>query len=382
MTIIALVQTKDGFDCYADSLVSFTGATRLNIYCKVLIVPVSYRFTVSGRTVALDHKFGMAISGNLAAATAVYTILSGVLQSLHSHDTRSPPRIEDIVKLTARIAAEVYDDVRALGENGLFGFFLFGHDIEERKPFAYQISTDLSDTGKYEISVRNSAQGEGKIALLGSGSDSFRQTLAENDGHGPRFPDLFYKFVTSGIVATVGGMPQVLLARSKAVTIEPVIIGTDDGLNATVYHSGLNVDGYKTVGDYMVGFEIRGFNMDRVHTVEALKQAGYDPVVDDPPVGKVNQALVQWRLGIDSQYGEKVNYHGVMPISKPDRIGEDKYLSYECRNCKEYSRILQRVPRLKSKPFRDDLDFIIKCDACDQEFTSRANSFLMKPFNE
>lgn len=377
MTIIALVQTQDGFDCYADSLVSFTGATRLEIYCKVLILPVSYRWTQNGKTARFEHKLGMAISGNLAAATAVYTILSGVLQSLHSHQARRAPKISDIINLTVKVASEVYEGVRALDEKGLFGFFIFGHEIEKSQPFAYRVSTEKAASGQYEVIATNVLLKEGQISVIGSGSDGLRKLIVENNGRGPLFPDLFYQFVKSGSVPSVGGMPQMLLARPKAVTIEPVVIGSDDGLTAAVYHSGLNVDGYNTVGDYMVGLQLRGFNMDSVHRAEAIRAAGYDPSSHELPVEKENQAVLQWFLRIKSRHGEVMKYDGVISISEPDRFFDEKYLSYACKDCGAFSKVLHRVPHLKSKPFKDDLFFKIRCNACGADFLEKANSFSL-----
>lgn len=108
MTLIALVQTANGFDCYADSMVNFAGAAKLEICCKTLILPVSYRTTLRAKVTRREHKLGMAIAGNLANVTAVYTIMAGAAQSLHSHETNSPPKSVDLVNLAHRIPCAVF----------------------------------------------------------------------------------------------------------------------------------------------------------------------------------------------------------------------------------------------------------------------------------
>ena len=238
----------------------------------------------------------MAIAGNLAAATSVYTILSGICQSLHSHDASQPPKVVDFINLALRISHSVYEDVRALGDTGLFGFFLFGSDIKSGVPFAVKISTELSNTGVYEVSARNCALGEGQISLLGSGADEFKATIAVNNGVGSSFPDLFYDFVKSGKVPTVGGMPQMLVATSQGVSIEPVLIGSSDGESCSIFHSGLRMDGYNSVGEFGVGLFLRSFNMELFERKQALKDEGYNANDESLSVGQVNQAILQMLL--------------------------------------------------------------------------------------
>lgn len=84
------------------------------------------------------------------------------------------------------------------------------------------------------------------------------------------FADVFFQFVRSGEEPTVGGFPQLLIATQDGVTIEPVLIGDETG-NARLIHSGINVDGYNTVGKYMIGLNIEGFNMEIAHRIRSLR---------------------------------------------------------------------------------------------------------------
>lgn len=90
--------------------------------------------------------------------------------------------------------------------------------------------------------AKNCALGPGQISLLGSGAEKFSEVIKANDGSGSEFSELFCKFVTSGDEKTVGGLPQVLVATVGDVSIEPVLIGSDDG-DAKIYHSGLEMAG-------------------------------------------------------------------------------------------------------------------------------------------
>jgi hypothetical protein len=375
MTIIALRQTELGFDCYADTLISFAGAASLNFYCKLLILPVKYRLSVSGLISSNTAQLGMAISGNLAAATAVFTILSGTLQSLHKYGTGAAPKDIDIINHAMEVADVVYEDTRSLGKNGLFEFFLFGICPREKRPFAVKIFTDLGRSGRYEISARNCGLGVGQLSLLGSGEVAFGKYIQENNGNGPEFSELFFRFIQSGEVKSVGGKPQVMVLESGEISIEPVLIGAEDGESCDIFHSGYKVGGYDAVGDYGIGLKLRGFNMDLFERRQALKAEGYNPDDENLSVSQVNQSIIQVQIDRHGGKGLATPVTGTLSITQSNRPKHGTFASYRCSSCAYLVKVFMLPDGVKRGPFKDQLKLSVICPACRETTLCRANSY-------
>ncbi len=375
MTILALRQTELGFDCYADTLISFAGAAGLNIYCKLLILPVKYRSTEKGRTKSNTAQLGMAISGNLAAATAAYTILSGTLQSLHMHGKGSAPEEIDFVNHATQVATEVYEDTRSLGEGGLFGFFLFGLCPRKRRPFAVKILTDLGESGRYEICVRNCGLGVGQVSLLGSGAVAFQKQIEINDGNGPEFSELFFRFIQSGEVKSVGGKPQVMVLENGEISIEPVLIGADNGESCDIFHSGYRVGGYGAVGEYGIGLRLRSFNMGHFERRQALKGEGYDPDDVNLTVGQINQSVVQVQIDRHGGKGLATLITGTLSIAESNRRKHGAFASYACSSCSYLVKAFVLPEDAKRGFFKNQLKFGVTCPVCHKTTLCRANSY-------
>jgi len=378
MTLIALHYSAGRFRCYADSKISFGESNSLKKYCKVLSLPLIYRQTIGGKVITKSHNFGMGICGNLAAATAVYTIASGIFQSLHAHGESNAPELSHLMNFLLKIGRDVFEDICILGNSGLFGFIVFGFDITSKKPFVYKYGT-VFDKNKQKIDLYNAECEviENGVYLLGSGEEKFKEAMERGQKNHAHFADVFFQFVRSGEEPTVGGFPQLLIATQDGVTIEPVLIGDETG-NARLIHSGINVDGYNTVGKYMIGLNIEGFNMEIAHRRAALKNAGYNP--DDPniSVGEMNQAMLQFMIKIESRHGTKIDKIGTITVSRPRAIKDGKYYSYICRKCRTWHPIIKHEFQEGYQPFRSDLKFQILCNTCNETFIENATNFQIK----
>ncbi len=317
----------------------------------------------------------MAISGNLAAATAVYTIMSGTLQSLHRHGESNAPSAIDVINHAKQVAAEIYEDTRSLKEHGLFGFFLFGMCPKTRKPFAVKISTELGEVGRFEVTVRNCALGVGQISLLGSGVSAFQKMIEENDGHGPEFSELFYKFVSSGVVRSVGGKPQILALEHGEISIEPVLIGSEDGSNCDIFYSGYKVGGYDAVGEYGIGLRLRSFNMELFERNHALRGEGYDPEDSGLSVEQVNQSLIQVQIDRHGRTGLAIPHTGIISITESNRRKQGEFASYRCSHCDYLIRAFLLPEGIKRGFFRNQLKFSVACPLCQENSLCQANSY-------
>lgn len=315
------------------------------------------------------------MAGNLAAATSFYTILSGCAQSLFAHGKPAYPSVEDISAFSKRIASEIYDDVRALGDGGFFGVLLFGFDFTDRVPFLIEIEPKLDSNGLYNITSKIHRPKESFLILKGSGKAALEKYISELSDQSEDFSEHFYRFVNSKIVKTVGGLPQVLVVNTHEALIEPVVIGSDDGSSSSIYHSGLNVDGYNLVGKYGVGRTMLGFNMGARHRYQALTDEGYDPNDPGLTIGQINQSMLQWLIRVHARQRSRVTHTGTATVAMPRNVGADRYIAYNCPSCNANTPIFRNHADILKHPFHDKLKFQIKCFACGNEFTSEANSF-------
>jgi hypothetical protein len=323
----------------------------------------------------------MAISGNLAASTSVYTVLSGILQSLHAHGETDPPSSNDFVEIAKRVASSIYEGTRVLGENGLFGFLIFGFDIETNEPFVAKISTELSESKRYEILARKGTLDIDGVICIGSGEIEFTKLAKEenkNDQEKLPLSELFYKFVRSGAVKSVGGLPQLLQVTSSDAVIEPVLIGSDDGSVAKIYHSGFEVDGYKSVGEYMVGLTLRGFNMGAAERVQALKDSGINTESELATVGEENQASIQFRLNVLSRHRTPLNLSGVATIAPPRRPRTKSNIGYKCPECNKVNFFFSLDHNVGPEIFSKDLSFCFECKRCKSSAKVGAICFLRR----
>ena len=145
---------------------------------------------------------------------------------------------------------------------------------------------------------------EGGLDYLGSGSADFQAYLLENrtEHAGLNFGDRFYRYVVSGRHASVGGKPQMLLSTESETTVAPLLIGEDDGSNASLFLSGYNVDGYKVVGPFGVGHTLQGINMTECTWATALKNARITESRDTLDASLSNQVMMQYQIKAQSEH--------------------------------------------------------------------------------
>lgn len=382
MTIITLYQHAGNFECYADTLISIPNTLGIRKYCKVLAVPIRWNNFVQDKVQTGRHSIAMAIAGNLAAATSVFTVASNVLQNLNSFDNSNRPHSEDIADFFLRLANEVYDEVRPLGQSASFGFFLFGFEVDSSKPFAFEISTSTKPVRvgtedkfamvKRSIEIRN----EG-MDFLGSGAVDFQKYLVENNVNQSSMglAERFFYYVKSGTTPTVGGLPQILFATPEGVKIDPLLIGKDDGSHAEVTHSGMVVDGYNVVGPFNIGREMRGFNMAECKIVQALKDAELSTNKDEHSVGTVNRAVLDFELGIAARSQTALSINGFITVESPKEPKAGTYFGYCCHSCGCKNPIFKAVGDDSYQPFPQQVKVDVTCLNCSEVFRSDAQSF-------
>jgi hypothetical protein len=258
MTLVHAIWFDDsGFDVYADTLVSGDGIKLSSRYTKLLVLPVKYRS--KGDEQVYSFELGMAIAGGVVVCTAIYGLLSSLLQNLRSFEVERPPLFDEIVELVENVARTVRYDSAPMGEAGEFVFMLMGIEQTTGYPRWKRISGTEED-GLLNVSVRDFEIFNGACHSIGSAGDAYSQHLQEQ--RQKQFPDgsepsrLFYRFVMSRKRKDIGGGISHMRVDQTGARLVPLLVFTDEG-NVQPKIAGEDANTFAYAGEYMTISTIR-----------------------------------------------------------------------------------------------------------------------------
>lgn len=130
----------------------------------------------------------------------------------------------------------------------------------------------------------------------------------------------------------------------------------------------------------MVGLVHRSFNMGPFQRQQALTEEGYDPNDPKLSVGQENQATIQMLLKWNIGTRQKLRHVGTATVAHPRHVSPLKYLSYQCKSCKEFTPAFRYPTGMRSKPFNDALALMITCIGCENSYEAKANEYKNMSF--
>lgn len=382
MTIIALQYHKGRFLCLADTRVSRSGNNNkprslTDYFQKLGILPLKWGCGENEDIAFGRSELGVAFSGNVTVASAVYNLALSTFQNLYTFDSKAlPPKLEDIAEHFRSLIQIIFDDTKAeLQENALIDTFIFGYCPRSKKAEAFQVGCSYSGSTWKTEATKLELQ-ENIAFAIGSGSQLFWGLKRKLHAEGKKVPieKAFVSFVQSGADPACGGSVSALEADSNNVSLIPILLPVNDEKDFELFISGILRSDLGTVSNFDIGRTFIGIGIEDATNRQWLKKLGYDP--DGPEItAKIkNLAAMQGVLTAASREKTKVKLSSDLPVEKVTPEKGNWYFSIVCQACYLFSPLLAD-PSTGSNPtpFNEVYKISSTCIHCGENCSSPAN---------
>jgi hypothetical protein len=367
MTLVVCWRASvDELHCAADTRISQPSATVTDSGAKIFIVPITVSVYDKRLLEQSHYSYGFAFAGATLPATSTHALVTSITQLLHDTAPRPPPSLRSIADLYARIGAFYTRDInsRKVGDYAYFTAFIFGFCPASERLLLFTISP-AQTANSFEMKLVEHSPEAGLVYSMGSGADEFDR-ISTQKGFAPF--DAFMSVVKEGKVATVGGYPQIAVARKSGVNIRPILMPDDSNLDQVVLTLlGFNLTQIGKVDGFSVGFEATGVGTEITVGRRALRAKGIDPDSGPVPKGVQNLASIEAALAAciasRAQYALTDTYF----IEAPRPVMGDFYFVTICPRCKTMSVVCHDPSRGELRnPFCGPGGVSVKCWSCHE----------------
>lgn len=381
MTLVVCWKTEEGIFCVADSKISQESAagtsTITDAGAKVFIIPVSTKcYEANDLVVTHNHTLGFAFCGSTLLANNTHAIATNCTQIIRNNLDLQPVSVELIANIYSKVAEYVIRDYNQHQiSRGKFEGYIFGYCQIAKKFRLFYIVPETTNT-TFRVHSIEYDLGESGVSAIGSGIKEFQTQIQTPNSAGLNRPvlDVALQVMQEGKVESVGGNPQLLLARETGVVYYPIVTQNPDNLDQAITTiNGFNTDKIDLPKGIMIGTEFYGIGTEKLAARKALQEFGIDP--DTPNISRdlQNLASFQYLLKISIKEGLSCTVDDNFTIEKITPVAGQWYYYARCKNCRRKTPLIEDPTQgCSDKKFTGCGSLISKCNFCGHKVKALA----------
>jgi hypothetical protein len=280
MTLVAWWIWDNDLWCAADTRISREDeSTVSDTGAKIFLIPVSYGIDQE----KLEHfTLGFSFAGATLPAQNTHAIASTLCQMLRAEHAGVVPSAKTVATVYAKVAEHVLRDINSrlpLDRAQRFEGIVFGFCPIEARLKAFELFPKIGPHS-FTVDIIECSPVSGNVRGIGSGAQEFDRQLdlKNNIGENRRVLDAFMSVISGDAVRSVGGYPQIAIARQSGVELAMLLSQDDENPDlAAPMVNGFNTKLIGGLEGFSLGFKALGLGVERVRGRMALRAKGLDP---------------------------------------------------------------------------------------------------------